>query len=781
MFRDWEIQEGWTTVALMLIMLLCVAWSIQSAQWTAGLAILQAVVLVGGVLGIVLAKSRILNRMAHLLSVMAGFTWAAYLTSRVLSSGTGLSIEAAVVEFARRLQDWLYIVFTGGRSSGNYVFLFLLGLLLWIMAYFCAWAIFRWQRVWWAVILCGVAVIVNITYAPTNLTGFLVAFILFALLLVVRTSLASYEQEWRAARVGYSPELVYGFLRAGLAVTILAIILAWFAPDVLASRPMQDVWDKVSEPWRRLQEESSRVFQNLNYRNQPAFITFSRSMKFGGAVELTDAPVMEVEASTGRYWRVMVFHEYTSDGWTNTDTDTILIGENKQGFSVPDYDLRREVTQTITLRQNLGPQRTIAAAGQPLRADISLRALVTLITRDESEGADIASHLLAAAPGDPSVLYSQEPLRAGDSYQVVSSFTRADQESLREAGTDYPPWIVPRYLQLPETLPQRVVLLADQITAGRETPFEMAMAIERYLRDIPYNQRINAPAPGQDGVDYFLFDAREGYCDYYSSAMVVMLRAVGVPARYVRGYGRGLRDEGVYYVQEKNGHAWPEVFFPGYGWIEFEPTAAEPVLVRPRSQNTGNTDPADERERFWAERFRDQEFDSDFYPELLGPLPTATPEPMWQRIGRWGGLALSAVAFVLVFIALLMARRRRRIEGLSVTERVYLDLVEWVRRFLRLAPLAHQTPHEYAGSVTSMVPQGRSAVEQITDLYVMERFGGKPVPGEQAETAWRETWPLLLRRWLRRQGERIRNLPYRFVPGLRPKPRWHEVDADQQE
>jgi len=236
---DLGLEEGWATVALLLITLLCVAWSLQAAHWTEGLSILQAVVLGGGVFGIILAKSRIPTRMAHLLSLLAGFTWSAYLTSRVLASTTGLPVEMAVVELSRRLQDWFLVVFSGGTTAGAIVFLLLLGLLMWLMTYFCAWAIFRWQRVWWAVIVSGIVLMINLTYAPHNLTGFLIAFALFSLLLVVRTNLAFYEQEWRAARVGYSPELVYDFLRAGLAVAILAITLAWFAPGALASRPVQ--------------------------------------------------------------------------------------------------------------------------------------------------------------------------------------------------------------------------------------------------------------------------------------------------------------------------------------------------------------------------------------------------------------------------------------------------------------------------------------------------------------------------------------------------------------
>ena len=780
MFRELELREGWVTVALLLIILLCVSWSIQSAEWTSGLSILQPAALVAGVLGILLAKSRSPNRLAHLLSLLAGFSWSVYLTSRVISSDLGLSLEAAVLDLEEMLREWVWVLFSGGTSAGNYVFLFLLTVLLWLVAYVSAWAIFRWQRVWWAVIITGVTLLINVNAAPNNLTGYVIAFVFFALLLVVRASLAEYEEEWRLARVGYSPELIYGFLRAGLLLTIVAILLAWAAPRALASRPMQEVWDRVSGPWRTIQEQSNRLFQDLNYRNEPAFITFARSMRFGGAVQLADTPVMDVESPKGRYWRVMVFHDYVSTGWDNTDTNTLLLNPNSDTLVAPSFEYRTEVTQTFTLRQDLGPQGTIAAAGQPLRSPLPLRAVVSMLSPETALAETPESTPGPAAPGDPSVLYSRQPLNAGDSYQVISSMTTVDAESLDQAGTAYPDWIAPRYLQLPEELPERIRELADQITVGRETPYAKAIAIERYLRDIPYNEQIEAPPADQDGVEYFLFDVREGYCDYYASSMVVMLRSVGVPARYVRGYSQGTREEGAYRVLEKDGHAWPEVFFPGYGWIEFEPTSGEPVLLRPRSQGDDAEGGVDERDR--DNPFRDpsielEAFDEDYW----GAWATPTPEPFLQTLGRWSGWILAIGALGMIAAALLIFRRRQRIEGLSVPERVYADLVNWARRLLGIQPLAHQTPHEYASTVVGDVPGGRTVIERIADLYVEERFGGKTVEDEEAEEAWRSAQPLLWRRWLGRQGERVGGLRNKLFRNPPPDPLWKDLDNTKQD
>jgi transglutaminase-like putative cysteine protease len=769
MFPELELREGWVTVISLLLMSLCVAWAIQVADWTEGLSILQFMVLGGGVAGLVLAKSRVPNRMAHLLSLLAGWTSAAYLTSQVLARATSLAPALAVLELETRFHALFLIPFTERATADNHVFLLLLAFLMWVMAYFCAWAVFRWQRTWWAVIVCGVALLLNISYSPVNLTFYLLLFLLFALLLVVRANLAFYEQEWRAANVGYSSEVISIFVRAGLAFSVLVILLAWIAPAALASRPLQPFWDKVGEPWRRLQEQSARIFRDLNYQNEPPLISLgARRMWFGGPVHLEDTPIADVEAEAGRYWRVLVFHEYTSDGWLSSDPDIILIGKDEQDLAYPDLDLRFEMTQTVRLFRNWAADAPLIAAAQPLRVGLPVRAAVSFLTDEDDQDASADAPKLVSVPNDPSALYSRRALGAGEAYQVTSSLTEVDQESLRQADTFYPDWVVPRYLQLPDSLPARVRLLAEQITEGLETPYEKARAIEGYLRRYQYDEEIEGPGFNQDGVDYFLFEARAGYCDYYASSMVVMLRAVGVPARYVRGYSVREREEGVYHLLESDGHAWPEVFFPGYGWVEFEPTGGEPALNRPRSQEEDERNPV-------ADPERPQPIPDDLDPmrdfeRADGLLDAELPAELslWQRLGVWRWVGLGLIVLGIVAIVLLTIRRRRQVEGLSVSARVYEDLVNWVRRLLSIEPLAHQTPNEYAGVVAQQVPRSSQAVERIAGLYVEERFGGKDVSGEEAEDAWRQAWPTLWQRWIQRRLEVVQRFWWRLVPPREP-------------
>ena len=174
---------------------------------------------------------------------------------------------------------------------------------------------------------------------------------------------------------------------------------------------------------------------------------------------------------------------------------------------------------------------------------------------------------------------------AYEPYEVTSSVSAAEPEQLREAGSDYPLHVATRYTQLTRDLPLRVKELAVSLTADAETPYDKALAVEAYLKTLPYNLQIEPPPYDADGVDHFLFEQGQGYSEYFASSMAVLLRSVGIPARVAVGYTTGdqVESEPVYAVTDSHSHGWVEVYFPGYDWIPFEPTpgAALPVVMIP--------------------------------------------------------------------------------------------------------------------------------------------------------------------------------------------------------
>lgn len=156
--------------------------------------------------------------------------------------------------------------------------------------------------------------------------------------------------------------------------------------------------------------------------------------------------------------------------------------------------------------------------------------------------------------------------------------------------------------QLPPTLPERVKRLARQITAGANSPYEKAEAINDYLKlsgRYEYQTQVPATPESEDLVDHFLFESRRGYCDHFSSSMVVLLRSVGVPARWVKGFAVGEarydadRKKYQVTVRNKDAHSWVEVYVPEEGWIPFEPTPTfthpSPRTMEEIEKEQGNT------------------------------------------------------------------------------------------------------------------------------------------------------------------------------------------------
>jgi len=281
--------------------------------------------------------------------------------------------------------------------------------------------------------------------------------------------------------------------------------------------------------------------------------------------------------------------------------------------------------------------------------------------------------------------------------------------------------------------------------------YDRAEALESYLREIKYNELIEAPPEGQDGVDYFLFDVREGYCDYYASAMAVMARAVGIPARVAAGYSQGQHnpDTGAYRVKEKNAHAWVEIYFPRYGWVEFEPTASEPLLVRPKPPRV--IEPSEDRSGFRGPDGDEPIPDDDMFPKDRGGFIAARAPGRWQAVRWLGGLIL---ALIPAGLATLWTLRERKLRGLNLVERVYERLCDFARR-LGIEFQGYQTPYEYAAALITALPEGQGPVQRIADLYVRERFSGREVSGQEAGEAWRSLRPILWRRWLQRKLERL--------------------------
>ena len=388
----------------------------------------------------------------------------------------------------------------------------------------------------------------------------------------------------------------------------------------------------------------------------------------------------------------------------------------------------------------------------------SLPPDLRLVKVSRSDGKVQQVKLAEVIPERPDVLSLRSPkgkIKAGDTYTITSSVSVAKPGQLSAAGTDYPTWVLTRYTQLPEDLPQRVRGLAADLTSGTYTPYAKAKAIEAYLSTFPYTLKVDPPPYNADGVDHFLFTLQEGYSEYFASAMTVLLRSVNVPARLASGYtvGDEVPDEQAYFVTDSHSHAWVEVFFPDYGWITFEPTpgASLPRVTLPTSERQADDSPGGTQDVL--QDACEQSIDICNDENDASPTPdTSTETTSWP--GNLGGIlqwllgVLGAVALLGGTASLLW---RRYMTPSQDPRRSYRQLA-FLGALSSVGPGAHETPYQYRERLHQAMPDYREEVSVLIDAYVRNRYGAKePTWGDASRIprAWLRLRLPLLRRVIR--------------------------------
>jgi hypothetical protein len=313
-----------------------------------------------------------------------------------------------------------------------------------------------------------------------------------------------------------------------------------------------------------------------SYSVRPTLMTgFSESVELGqiGEIQKSSEVVMRVKIEgdpsrfAGTHWRGIALTNFDGWRWSAASGPHARIYPQADGWFPLGSDDRRETRQL-----------KYAVLLEPVASEsVFVASDVNAIRGHFASGSGLSdsmrrNYLLADRTRS---LFSPYPNYSESRYEAISSAPIVDPVALRTAATDYPREIRKQYLGLP-VLDQRIPALAREITAASSTPYDKASAIETYLRTrFGYTLELTS-TPVKDPLAYFLFTRRAGHCEYFASAMTVMLRSLGIPARYINGFQTGEFNDvgGDYIVRASDAHSWVEAYFPGYGWIEFDPTPA---------------------------------------------------------------------------------------------------------------------------------------------------------------------------------------------------------------
>ncbi len=733
-----------------MLMLLCITWSIELAGWVKGLYVVEWSALCGLFLGFLMTRLGWPRAVSHLTSILLGALVAVAVVGRFSAPSVGWRDGVGVVAY--HFDGWLRVLLSARSSADSVTFVLLMTIVGWWIGYVCAWMVFGAHHVWQALALSGGAMLLVVYGSPPEVAPFFVLFILCAFLLVVRLYVYTQEESWDRRAARYDRDMTLHFLRDGGLLVLALVLVVWVFPLLSSSTALSDLWLTIEGPWRAVGDEWNRLFSGvIGYPRSYENVPFGQRLALGGPIDLGEEIVMWVETEGARYWRGMVYDRYTGRGWQSTDQETVVVPAGRDLPLEAQYEMRELVEQIVV--PNRAGVTQVFQAGQPLIINLPTEVQYALT----DTGAGGAEDPWTASTSI-SLVKTRVPVSVDRPYVVFSSTSVADVASLKEAGDAYPEWISERYVQLPATLPRRVRDLAEWITSSHDNAYDKSVAIRDFLRStITYREDVEAPSGERDAVDYLLFDSQAGYCNYYASAMVVMARSVGVPARLAVGYVGGELDthRGWYAVRQRNTHAWVEVYFPVYGWVEFEPTASEATIVRPEGgpdeapeARGGETDSQLERD---LERLRGEE------ETVVGELPLAgfssrrSPSPWLAVLGAaaCGGLGVGAYWY----------RRRGRTGPTSEIGRVYGRMCRYAR-LMGVTGRAHYTPYEYASLVAQRLPASAPQVGQIADLFVRDQFAQGavgPADEQNAKRAWGMLRPSMFRALLRRLPELLRS------------------------
>lgn len=452
--------------------------------------------------------------------------------------------------------------------------------LYWVTGILNGYHLIRYAKPWISIGITIITALVIEYYDTTQSIHSLYTFLLlfFTLLFIGRIYHIHLYQEWKDLRV--KPDSEFGFY-LGRTIAIggfFLILLAWNLPGIIQTfSDTNTVRSVLSERWDEIRNRLSNAFTSLGNRPRLTAFIYSDQMKLGSSSSLSESIIFRAEIDSaipweesmaGRfYWQARSYDYYENGEWLTTGTEKEKVNPDKSFYSNYEW-IGREIYQlTIYPAQPL--EGTIYSPAYPIHVSRPINAIIRPYPDDTYD--------IIGMTANP-------PMRAGDFYKLKTSVSAPTVNQLAKAGTDYPTWITETYLQLPENLPQRMKLLAESISKDNETPFDKAVAVTTYLRsEITYQESIPTSPPDVEPLDWFLFDYKAGFCNYYASAEVILLRLMGVPARLAVGYAEGSPNQQrtTFIVRQKDSHAWPEVYFPRIGWVEFEPTTSQPLFEFP--------------------------------------------------------------------------------------------------------------------------------------------------------------------------------------------------------
>ncbi|TMF90628.1 MAG: DUF4129 domain-containing protein [Chloroflexi bacterium] len=748
-----DFRDTWLLLGFVLLMGWAVAIAVERSAWvpdTEGRLVPALAIATG--LGWIFAIARA-SRLAYAaMSGLAVFGSLALLTPSPLTSGGALPA----------IRTWLLAL--PNRTNT----LLLMSLLLMFVAtgLWTSWWVFLRRNGLVALLPSGTILAVEIINDTSpGLTLFTLIWLTAAAAVLLRLNFVALKEGWRTRRLPRAADTGWTFGEVGIEATAAILVIAFLLLPPLSSSDISAALIPGT-----MNPDAIHPFGIGSNNSKPGSvgsIGYSEVVRPGSQLKAKSQTVMVVTGDTPvfyPYWRGIALAGWDGITWYELPSRAGGVPVRQQPLvvaraSVPRDDLPAD-SQRIQLLHNsfhvvVPPEQTLGtvfSAGEILSVDnqpTTVRGIMTSVPAPPGSNVSLVN---VAGDSDSTATFDTvdrirfaRRLQPPYNYSVTEAIPNVDIQDLQSAGTDYPAWLAP-YTTLYEdgrvaqgystARDAEVATLAQSIvrSAGATTPYDQAKAIESwFLAKGRFTYTLKPPLArsGERPLDFFLFTSKKGFCQDFSTAMNVMLRTLRIPSRQMSGFGAGVFDEKThqYTVNSLDAHSWVEVFFPGYGWIPFEPT--------PDGINTPVNRPAT-KEALNAPQSANVQPSARIPPGLREPPGASTGfgssapfADIWRPILTVGaGLLLLALIAVLLALRWLMAVR---------------DVPRIWRRLLflgdRLKVPRHlgDTPQEFGGRLAASMPALDTEVRRLATLYTRASFRrGGLSPDELAEA--RKAW-----------------------------------------
>lgn len=758
----------WSAAILLLACVLLASARLVVTQASDHLILISFLAILGGVAGLAIGTSRFSAWSSAILALAYGAFFIPWQLGLAFLGDQEWSVRLR--ELAGRI-GFAISQFTNGKNVEDpLLFVATMAILFWIFGFNAGYRLMRRGDLWGALIPFGIAILTVQTYDPREAWKgwFLALFLLCLLLLLARLQFIKQRMGWENSRTYIPFELSGSLGGLAFATAALLVLFAWVTPALASSfDSAESFWSTVTSPWRAIRDELNRALFSLRGEPTRTANAFGERFVLGRGIPQSPEILFNVQiihqdqVPLRYYWRDRVYDHYENGNWSSS-YDGLEVWDDATADSLSELQGRTNTQFLFTAQDSIV---LLHAAGQPIALN---RAANFSFAANEDGSEDVAA------------LFAASPVLTGESYDTTASIAIPTANQLHDAGLDYPDWVAERYLQLPADFSPRLAELTQTLIENLSTPYEKTVAITSYLRgELEYVEGMPLAPLDRDPIEWALFEQKQGFCNYYASAEVLMLRSLGIPARLAVGYAHGERETNggrtQYTVRLRDAHAWPEVYFPGIGWVEFEPTANQDPLIRPlinpeqstedqehpiRPEDEIPTPEVQEGPELSSDEFLAQEEARNFVPSLifLAAVLSVLAAILFQRYRAEGGLALPVLigrGFARLDVQPPKAlKQMARLAELPVLTRSYMQInmaLEW----LGIPPKFGDTPEQRAAALAEHLPKLSDEIHALSRDYQSKVYGQSKVVREEraTQTMRRIHWAARreqLLSWLRR-------------------------------